>query len=221
MSAALSTAALGFLLGLRHATDVDHLVAVTTIVTHQRRFGGAARVGAMWGVGHSITVLAIGGAIIAFRLTIPPRIGLGLELAVAVVLVALGVGNLVARKGVGPSHSHEHVARAGGMRALAVGIVHGLAGSAAVALLLLALIPDPAWAVAYLVVFGAGTIAGMTLITWLLVVPFAYGGAIAQRVQAGVRTVAGALSVGLGLFIAYEIVVRGGIFSANPAWTPH
>src|SRR5262245_13148128 len=85
---------LGFLLGMLHATDADHVVAVSTIVSRERRVGGAAWVGALWGVGHSLTVLAVGGAIILFNLVIPPRLEQAMEFCVALMLVALGVATL-------------------------------------------------------------------------------------------------------------------------------
>ena len=91
---ALTAGALGFLLGLRHATDADHIVAVTAIVARERSFARAARIGALWGIGHSLTVIVIGGALVAFRIAIPARLGLGLEFAVALVLILLGFSNL-------------------------------------------------------------------------------------------------------------------------------
>ena len=90
---------LSFLLGMRHATDADHVVAVTTIVTRQRSLPRAASIGALWGLGHTVTLLAIGGVMIALGLVMPPWLGLTLELAVAVMLVALGVASIVGGKG--------------------------------------------------------------------------------------------------------------------------
>ncbi|HEU5479567.1 MAG TPA: hypothetical protein VFU90_07015, partial [Candidatus Tumulicola sp.] len=94
-SAALSVLALGFLLGLRHATDADHVLAVATIVSRERRPLRSSWVGVLWGIGHTLTILLVGGAILFFRLVVPPRIGLCLELAVAAMLVTLGTANLV------------------------------------------------------------------------------------------------------------------------------
>ncbi|MHB1071096.1 MAG: HoxN/HupN/NixA family nickel/cobalt transporter, partial [Gemmatimonadaceae bacterium] len=86
MLSALSAAVLGFLLGLRHATDADHVVAITAIVARERTLRRAAWIGALWGIGHSITVFTVGGALIAFRVVIPPRVGLMLEFGVAIML---------------------------------------------------------------------------------------------------------------------------------------
>lgn len=222
MLSALSAAALGFLLGLRHATDADHVVAVTAIVSREKSFRRAARIGALWGIGHSLTVLVIGGAIVLFRIAIPPRVGLGLEFAVAVVLIVLGFSNLrpiTAERAA----DEQALARADGWRPLVVGVIHGLAGSAAVGLLVLAVIPETAWALAYLLVFGLGTIAGMTVVTWLVAAPTVYASRSTQHVvrfQHGIRFTAGALSLIFGLILAREIVVEGGLFREAPTWTP-
>src|ERR1700690_2735400 len=105
----ISIIALGFFLGMRHATDPDHVVAVTTIVSRQRSVRAAGLVGAMWGLGHPVTILLVGGAIILFSVVIPPRLGLGMELAVAVMLVVLGAMNLVgaAKRIEAVAHRHD------------------------------------------------------------------------------------------------------------------
>src|SRR4029077_3852995 len=176
----LSIIALGFFLGMRHATDPDHVIAVTTIVSRQRSIRHAALIGALWGLGHTITILAVGSAIIIFGLVIPPRVGLSMEFSVGLMLILLGVLNLSGMmrwitETLTPPGMHSHsdgrgvyfhthsrgdstqifgraadqapVRSTGRMvgrlclyqvlRPLAVGIVHGLAGSAAVALLVL------------------------------------------------------------------------------------
>lgn len=218
MPSITSAAILGLLLGLRHATDADHVVAVTAIVSGERSLTRAARIGVLWGVGHSITLLAVGGIIVAFRLVIPPRIGLGLEFGVALMLILLGFSNL--RNSVSPAEAHEHQSAFRGLRPFFVGIVHGLAGSAAVALLVLATIRDTAWALAYLAVFGVGTIVGMMLVTVLLAAPALYATRRVTQLQRGLRLAAGTLSVVFGLLLAREIVSTNGLFGPNPIWTP-
>lgn len=210
---ALTAIALGALLGLRHATDADHVVAVTAIVAKERSLRRAAGVGALWGIGHTLTLLLVGGAIVAFRLVIPPRLGLGLEFGVALMLILLGYANLRARD--------EASAERPSVRPLLVGLVHGLAGSAAVALLVLATIRGTLEAFAYLLVFGLGTIAGMVAVTVLLAAPALYAGARVTRLQSGIRVAAGALSIAFGLLLARELIVDGGLFSATPTWEPH
>lgn len=203
---------LGALLGLRHATDADHVVAVTTIVARERSLSRAARVGAVWGLGHTLTLLLLGGAIVAFRFVIPPRVGLGLEFGVALMLIGLGYSNL--RR---PDTSDVPAMA----RPLLVGIVHGLAGSAAVALVVLTTIRGTAAAIAYLLMFGAGTILGMALVTVLLAAPALYATSRLARVRTGVRVAAGTLSIVFGLLLARELIVEGGLFSAAPQWEPH
>ena len=210
---ALTAIALGALLGLRHATDADHVVAVTAIVARERKLGRAAWVGALWGIGHTLTLLVVGGAIVAFRLVIPPRLGLALEFAVALMLILLGYTNLRART--------EATAERPAVRPFLVGLVHGLAGSAAVALLVLATIRGTAAALAYLLVFGLGTVAGMVAVTMILAAPALYVGARVERLQTGIRLAAGTLSIAFGLLLARELIVEGGLFSATPAWEPH
>lgn len=210
---ALTAIALGALLGLRHATDADHVVAVTAIVVRERRVSRAARVGALWGIGHTLTLLVVGGAIVSFRLVIPPRVGLGLEFGVAMMLILLGFTNLRDRD-IAPSERAP-------VRPFIVGLVHGLAGSAAVALLVLATIRTTAAALAYLLVFGLGTVLGMVAVTVLVAAPAMYAAAQVTRLQTGIRVAAGALSIAFGLLLARELIVDGGLFSAAPAWEPH
>jgi len=209
---ALTPILLGVLLGLRHATDADHVVAVTTIVARERSLSRAAWVGAVWGVGHTLTLVLLGGAIIAFRLVIPARVGLGLEFAVALMLIGLGYSNI-------RRSNDDAVPKLS--RPLLVGVVHGLAGSAAVALLVLATIREPLAAAAYLLMFGLGTIIGMMLVTAILAVPALYAGDRMHRMRVGVRVAAGALSIVFGVLLARELIVDGGLFSAVPTWEPH
>ncbi len=209
---------LGALLGLRHATDADHVVAVTAIVTRERSLGSAARIGAMWGIGHTLTLVAVGGTIVAFRLVIPPRIGLGLEFGVAVMLILIGFTNL--RQTPDGGRRTAGINGTGGIRPFVVGLVHGLAGSAAVALLVLATIRETLPALAYLALFGLGTIAGMVAVTTLLAAPAMYAGARVARLHGGIRVAAGALSIAFGVLLAHELVVGGGLFSATPTWEP-
>jgi ABC-type nickel/cobalt efflux system permease component RcnA len=268
MISLLSIIALGFFLGMRHATDPDHVIAVTTIVARHRTIKDASLIGALWGVGHTLTIVAVGGAIILLGWIIPARIGLSMEFSVALMLVLLGIMNLtgflqwvngrfssalsnqikprshplVRGDGI---HLHRHThypvrhdhdtedthmtwfdrqfGRIGlyqFVRPLVVGIVHGLAGSAAVALLVLATIRDPLWAVFYLSVFGVGTIAGMILITAAISLPVVFAGKVSSRIGWGLRVSSGLISWGFGLFLAYQIGFAGGLFSSHAQWTP-
>ncbi len=268
MISALSIVTLGFVLGMRHATDVDHVVAVATIVSRQRMVKSAAMIGALWGLGHTLTIVAVGVPIVVFNWAVAPRVGLAMEFAVGLMLILLGLRNLAGMKwwALGSSadweeadpvhahhphmhgdyvHVHPHGDRPeshphnpqdtplgrldrafGGLglyqaaRPVVVGIVHGLAGSAAVALLILTTIRDPASAVGYLVVFGTGTMAGMVLITTAIALPFAGTRGCSVSTHRHLRAVTGVLSVCFGLFLAYQIGVVDGLFGAAPRWVP-
>jgi high-affinity nickel permease len=214
MLTSLSVLTLGFLLGMRHATDPDHVVAVTTIVSQQRSVSHAAGVGALWGAGHTVTIVLVGGAILLFRLGVPPRLGLAMEFAVAVMLVLLGAHSMrAAGGGRGASVLNP-------VRPIAVGFVHGLAGSAFVAMLVLTAIPSPAVGFAYLLVFGIGTVAGMTLITVAIAVPSAYAATRLNGAQRYLQLAAGVASVCFGLFLAHRVGVVDGLFAATPHWRP-
>ena len=271
-AAPLAIALLGLLLGLRHATDPDHVIAVTTILSRERRLAVAARIGVVWGLGHTLTVLLVGAAIIVFKIVIPARLGLAMEFTVAIVLILLGLGaaaNLVRNAATrmrggssrdeglvvhahahthdGATHLHPHVhvsphedvddamqhdhripaealpsfaARRPLLRSFGVGLVHGLAGSAAIALLVLSAIPQPLWATLYLAIFCVGTIIGMALITTAIAAPFMVASRRAARLHQGLVTGSGLLSFGFGLFLAYHIGIVDHLFSAAPIWIP-
>jgi high-affinity nickel-transport protein len=218
---------LGFLLGVRHATDADHVVAVTTFVGRDKSLRGAALIGSLWGAGHTATVLLVGGALILFDLVIPPRVALAMELAVGLMLLLLGAWSL--RATAPDADAHTALARLdqsfGGRRfwtvtrPLVVGAVHGLAGSAAMALLVLGTIRRPAWAVAYLLIFGAGTMAGMALITTALALPIHAAARRGAEHERWLRVAAGVLSITLGLFVVYRVGFTDGLFTGAPHQT--
>ena len=221
----LAPLALGFLLGVRHATDADHVVAVSAIVARERSLRAASAIGAMWGVGHTATILGVGGAIILFGVVIPPRIGLGMEFAVALMLIAIGAINLGGTRTTDRAHAsdgHAHGAQARArfaVRPLVIGVVHGLAGSAAIALLVLTTLHDARAALAYLVLFGVGTVAGMIGLTTMMAVPLV-ATTRSRALHASLARLTGALSIGLGLFLAWRIGIADGLFSTTPHWTP-
>jgi len=277
----LSILAVGCFPGMRHATDPDHVIAVTTIVSNQRSEMRAALIGAFWGLGHTLTILVVGAGIIVFNLVIPVRLGLSMELSVAVMLVILGVMNIAAFLRSMPAasfdpemdnlensnlensnlgnpvvhshphrrhfiHNHPHAHEPGRpphpsgraplawldrvlgrigvyqyLRPLLVGIVHGLAGSAAVALLVLTTIRNSRWAIAYLLLFGVGTIAGMMLITLGIASTFRAVSKIGENFSGKLAMASGLLSVAFGVVVAYQICVVSGLFGAHAHWTPH
>jgi len=246
--APLSAMLLGFVLGLQHATDPDHLVAVATILTRERRFTDGALIGVLWGAGHMTTLTIVGAIIIGLKLTVTPAVGDGLELIVAAMLIVLGVlrlrdalrgldtvsaGHLVADHdhggGAGVVHSHAHVHGAehshehahvhpsrwlAGLgwrsgwpagRALVVGAIHGLAGSAAVSLLVLATLRSTVSAVVYLLIFGVGTILGMTLLTAVMAFPVSMALRY-RRARQALALCAGVGSIAFGLVYGYRLI---------------
>ena len=200
----LATFLTSLLLGMRHATDPDHVIAVATVVTSERSVSRAARIGALWGFGHSLTILLVGAAIIALKVAFTVRVGLSMEMTVAIMLIVLGVLNLV-NAGAPPAPVSP-------ARPVVIGVVHGLAGSAAAALLLVPLIDDPRLAALYLLVFGLGTIIGMTVVTLAIAVPALAVGAPPARVRRSLRIASGAVSVMFGIYLAHEIGIEGGLF---------
>jgi len=254
---------LGFILGIRHATDPDHVVAVTAIVSRERSVRSAVAIGVSWGLGHAVTVLLAGGAIVLFGIVVPPRVGLSMEMAVAALLVVLGAANLTgalesihrhAHSGALESiHRHAHsgalgsihrrahsgalgraraAARAepGGslrwfgrgqtLRPLLVGLVHGLAGSAAISLLVLATIHDAKWALVYLLVFAVGTVLGMVLLTLGMAGPIVKAAGFSASAERALVRGTGLLSLAFGLFMAYRVGVADGLLVGAPHWSP-
>ena len=268
MTSGIAILAVGFVLGMRHATDPDHVIAVSTIVTRERSILKAGLIGILWGVGHTLTILVVGAGIIVFDLAIPARVGLTMEFSVGLMLIMLGVLNLTGAMGwisekFSPAHPrltgshahlHEHESKVHlhwhshaperehhgesltppewlngaprqlgifhTLRPLLVGLVHGLAGSAAVALLVLGTIREPRWAVLYLMIFGVGTIAGMMLITAAIALPFSFAGYKFARLNKGLIVGSGLLSLAFGLFVCYRIGFVDGLFTNHPNWTP-
>jgi len=200
------------LLGMRHATDPDHIVAVSTIASRERSAVRSSWIGVMWGLGHTLTIFTVGGAIVCFEWSFAPRLGLSMEFTVALMLVVLGLLNLT-------PHAHAPAANSR-LKPFFIGVVHGLAGSAAAALLVLPLIDDARWALVWLAVFGVGTIAGMAVVTVAIAAPAAYAAVRVVTLQRGIRLASGAISVVFGLFLGYQIGFVDGLFTAAPHWTP-
>jgi ABC-type nickel/cobalt efflux system permease component RcnA len=237
---------LGLFLGMRHSTDPDHVIAVSTIASRERSVSQGALIGVLWGVGHTLTIFVVGSAIILFGLVIPPRVGLSMEFSVALMLILLGVLNLTGAlrwlnsrfspsrngplpselptSGNAPEGALDRLLNRYGayqvFRPLVIGLVHGLAGSAAVALLVLSTIHTPLWAIAYLLVFGIGTIIGMMLMTSAMAIPVVYTGKHFSTVNRYLTPISGIVSTAFGLVLLYQIGIVDGLFRSHVHWTP-
>jgi ABC-type nickel/cobalt efflux system permease component RcnA len=233
---------LGLVFGLKHATEADHIVAVSTIVSQQRSLLRSAVVGALWGIGHTASLIVVGIVVLALRVAVPERVAHWLEFSVALMIIVLGISALLRlrsgrrrdvhlhrHKHDGVSHVHLHFHEHGtehaepvavhshavsriGFKPLVIGAMHGLAGSAALTLLVLTQIQSTALGLLYLAIFGIGSIFGMLLMSGLIGLPFALSARRFNGVHYGLQTVAGALSVAFGLWYAYQTGIASGLW---------
>jgi high-affinity nickel permease len=218
---------IGFVLGLQHAVEADHLAAVSTIVSEKKNLWTASLVGGMWGIGHTISLFAVGALVIFLKLQISETIETKLEALVGGMLVLLGLNAL--RKLFTAEkvhvHTHEHGAREHvhihshareqaeashhrfSARSIAIGMVHGLAGSAALMLLVVPTIASPALALLYILIFGIGSIGGMMAMSFLVGLPLHFTANRFEFANKGIRLAAGVFSLGLGTLIMYQKIL--------------
>jgi sulfite exporter TauE/SafE len=215
---------IGFLLGLQHAIEADHLAAVSTIVSEKKNLWTASLVGGMWGVGHTISLFVVGAVVIFLKLQISDSVETKLEAIVGGMLILLGLNAL--RKLFSAEkihvHAHEHGEREHvhihshsaakaetshhrfSPRSILIGMVHGLAGSAALMLLVVPTIASPWVALAYILIFGIGSIGGMMAMSFLIGLPIHFTANRFDFLNKGIRLCAGVFSLGLGAMIVYE-----------------
>ena len=222
----LASSGLGSLLGMRHALEPDHLTAVSTLVSEGHDTRRAAWLGVCWGLGHTLTLLLVGAALLVLRAEMPAVAADVFELCVALMLVALGLRAIIIAARQGPSgavHLHAHGARVhvhhgtpahvhiGGWtlarRPLIVGAVHGLAGSGALTALVLTTLPTTSARLAYIVLFGAGSTLGMAALSGLLGWPLAKAGR-RRGVARGISLLVGCVSVALGVYWGYSAALN-------------
>jgi sulfite exporter TauE/SafE len=242
----IGTLGLGFVLGLKHALDADHLVAVSTIVGRERSIWKSAWVGVIWGMGHTASLFVAAVVVIVLRISISPTVAMSLEFCVGLMLMILGAdllrrvvrGDIAVhshphvhddaerhRHGVGEPHAHLHVhtpitsgnahAHHGvGRRPFFVGLVHGMAGSAALMLFVLSTIDSPWAALLYVLIFGAGTIGGMLVMSGLIGLPFALASRRLSTMVGRIQVVVGLGSLLFGAAYIWQVAVRDGLLAA-------
>jgi ABC-type nickel/cobalt efflux system permease component RcnA len=234
---------LGLIFGLKHATEADHIVAVSTIVSEHKNVLRSSLVGGLWGAGHTASLVLVGAVVLALRVAIPERVANWLEFGVAVMIIGLGFSAVIralrkrkqvhvhrhAHDGLSHAHihfhdqetqhdrsfhSHSHAVSRIGIKPLLVGAMHGLAGSAALTLLVLTQIDSAFVGLLYLAIFGIGSIVGMLIMSGLIGLPFALGSRLFSGVSYGMQTLAGILSICFGLWYAYETGIASGLLSS-------
>lgn len=228
---------LGFMIGMKHALEADHLAAVASLATGRRTIGETTRLGVAWGLGHTLTLFLIGGFVLALDTVVPETVAMGLEFVVGLMLVALGIDVIVrmARQNAhfhahdhgGARHFHAHRHAPGSthdatahahvhprglpLRALLVGLVHGMAGSAALVLLTLSTIQSPWMGIAYMLLFGLGSVVGMGILSCAIALPLRFTAHRLTWAWRGLTAVIGAATLVLGASIAWRIGVGQGL----------
>ncbi len=225
----LSLLALGFVLGLKHALDADHLAAVSTIATEKRSLLGSSLIGMWWGLGHTLSLLVAGMLVMLLHVQIGPNTERALEFCVGIMLIILGVNALRKLIGGGKVHMHAHEHDGHwhvhphvhvqqkldaphthhglklGARPLLIGMIHGVAGSAALTLLVLSTIPSTVVGLLYIAIFGVGSVGGMAIMSALFALPSKLSAQRFSKLNLLFRGIAGAASLGLGAFTVYQI----------------
>ena len=237
----LALLGLGLIFGLKHATEVDHVVAVSTIVSQDRNLLRSAMVGALWGAGHTASLLVTGAIVLWLRVTIPEKISNWLKFCVALMILGLGASALrrALRKGrevhvhqhshdgvahvhihfheggtphgQGQSSTHTHAVSSIGVKPVLVGTMHGLAGSGALTLLVLTQIKSAWLGLFYLAIFGVGSIVGMLLMSGLIGLPFALTSRNLSGLHRRLQVAAAGLSIAFGLWYAYQTGLASGL----------
>lgn len=228
---------IGLVFGLKHATEVDHVVAISTIVSRHKNIFHSAIVGALWGAGHTASLLIVAAIVLTLRIAIPERISGWFELGVAVMIIALGISALsrALRQNAhvhvhqhrhdGLSHTHihfhenetehepalpsqhSHVVSHLGWKPVLIGMMHGLAGSGALTLLVLTQISSSWVGLLYVATFGVGSIVGMLLMSGLIGLPFAFSSRKLTDLHQGLQTLAAVFSICFGIWYAYKAAI--------------
>lgn len=219
---------IGFLIGMRHALEADHIAAVASLATQNRSLSAAVRQGAVWGLGHTLTLFIFGSVVILMESVMPEQLAYWLEFVVGIMLVLLGIDVIRRlfsyrihfhthrhRHDVVHFHAHSHIGEGSHessrhhhehnekfpVRALLVGLMHGMAGSAALILLTLDTIQSPWMGLIYMLLFGLGSILGMSMLSLIIAVPLRASAKRLTWFHNSLTFVIGLFTVGLGLLI--------------------
>jgi ABC-type nickel/cobalt efflux system permease component RcnA len=228
----LSIVALGFVLGIKHAIEPDHVIAVSTIASQSKKLFRSSLAGVFWGIGHTATLFIVGIILIVMKDKIPEKWAMSLEFLVGIMLVYLGITTLRSFKNKhvhktehdGEEHKHFHSHKPNGehehthqhnnvdyFRSMLIGLVHGLAGSGAMVLLTMSTVKSVWEGAIYILVFGAGTVIGMLFFTTIIGLPFVLS---AKKLSLNITLtrMTGVISTGYGIYYMYNLGVTEGLF---------
>jgi ABC-type nickel/cobalt efflux system permease component RcnA len=238
----LAVLSIGLIFGLKHATEVDHVVAISTIVSRHKNVFRSAVVGALWGAGHTVSLLIVGVIVLLLRVAIPERVSGWLEFGVALMIIGLGVSALWratrandevhvhqhSHNGLSHTHvhfhehenkhnpktaaAHTHAVSRIGWKPVLVGMMHGLAGSGALTLLVLTQISSSLLGLIYVATFGVGSIVGMLLMSGLIGLPFAFTSGRLTHIHHGLQTAAAVFSICFGVWYAFKAGASANLF---------
>ncbi|MEK3884737.1 urease accessory protein UreH [Paenibacillus sp. PL2-23] len=209
MISLLSLLFLGFILGIKHAIEPDHIIAVSTMVGKHKKLLRSTLTGVFWGIGHTATLFVVGMLLVLLKGELSDSLAMSLEFLVGIMLVYLGAKNLIPSKGSFASQKGD--VNGSMWRVTIIGFVHGLAGSAALVILTLSTVSSIWECALYILVFGIGTITGMLVFTTILGIPFVYGSSN-KPLSASLTRIAGTVSFVFGLYYMYNLGITEGLF---------
>ncbi|GHI00031.1 urease accessory protein UreH domain-containing protein [Neobacillus kokaensis] len=228
----LSVLVLGLVLGIKHAIEPDHVIAVSTIASQSKKLWQASLAGVFWGIGHTVTLFIVGVIVILMKGEIPEKWAMSLEFLVGIMLVYLGIKTMISFKNIhihthkhdGDEHKHVHSHTSSGehghphkhkrttyLGSTLIGLVHGLAGSGAMVLLTMSTVKSIGEAAIYIIVFGTGTVIGMLFFTTIIGIPFVLSKK-RRSISGSLGIITGVISTIFGVYYMYNIGVNEGLF---------
>ncbi|MFC4801337.1 sulfite exporter TauE/SafE family protein [Neobacillus sp. GCM10023253] len=230
----LSVLALGLILGIKHAIEPDHVIAVSTIASQSKKLWQASLAGVFWGIGHTVTLFIVGIIVILMKGEIPEKWAMSLEFLVGIMLVFLGIKTIISFKNIhihshkhdGDVEEHKHVhshinsgkhnhqhkhKKVTYLGSTVIGLVHGLAGSGAMILLTMSTVKSVGEAAVYILIFGLGTVIGMLFFTTIIGIPFVLSKK-RTSISGSLGLFTGVISTIFGVYYMYNIGVNEGLF---------